>query len=144
MFLMFCVIFQKFLDAAMLSYVAQFDFSPAFDRVRHSGLVYKLISVRVGGSVLSICTEFLTDRRQRVVVNGAVSEWIPIISDVPQGSVVGPLLFILFSSKMFQLVENRLFSYADYSTLLAVVRKPADRSAVAASLNRDISRIQEW
>ena len=92
----------------------------------------------------SICTEFLSDRWQRVVVEGAASEWIPIISGVPQGSVLGALLFILFTSEMFELVENRLFAYADDSTLLAVVRKPADRPAVAASLNRDLARIQEW
>ena len=59
-------------------------------------------------------------------------------------SVLGPLLFILFTSEMFELVENKLFAYADDSTLLAVVRKPADIPVVAASLNRDLARIQEW
>ena len=78
------------------------------------------------------------------MVDGATSEWIPIISDVPWGSVLSPLLFILYTSKMFELVENRLFAYADDSTLLAVVRKPAGRPDVAASLNRDLARIQEW
>ena len=94
--------------------------------------------------MLSICTEFLSDSRQRVVVDGAASEWIPIILGVPQGSVLGPLLFILYTSEMFELVENRLFAYADDSTLLAVVRKPADRPAVRASLNRDLARVQEF
>ena len=98
----------------------------------------------VSGSVLSICTEFLTDRRQRVVVDGAASEWIPIIPGVSQWSVLGPLLFILYTSEMFELIENRLFAYADDSLLLAVVRKPADRPAVATSLYRDFSMIQEW
>ena len=84
--------------------------------------------------MLSICTEFLSDRGQRVVVDGAASEWIPIISGVPQGDVLGPHLFILFASEMFELVENRLFACADDSTLLAVVRKTAGRPAVAASL----------
>ena len=83
--------------------------------------------------MLSICTEFLSDRRQRVVVDGAASEWIPIISGLPQESVLGPLLFFLHSSEMFELVENRLFAYADDFTLLAVISKPADRPAVAAS-----------
>ena len=76
--------------------------------------------------------------------DGATSEWIPIVSGVPQGSAFGPPLFILFISEMFELVENRLYAYADDSTSLAVVRKPADRSAVTASLNRDLARIQEW
>ena len=50
---------------------------------------------------------------------------------------------IIYSSKMFKLVENRLFAYVDDSTLLAVIRKPADRPAVAASLSRDLGRMQE-
>ena len=90
--------------------------------------------------MLSICAEFLSDRRQRVVVDGAVSEWIPIISGVPQGSVLGPLLFIPYTSEMFELVENRLFAYSDNSTLLAIVLKPADRR-VAGALNRDLASI---
>ena len=72
------------------------------------------------------------------------SEWIPIVSGVSQGSVLGPFPFILYTSEMLELVEKRLYTYADDSTLLAVVRKPADRPAVAASLNRGLARIQEW
>ena len=71
------------------------------------------------------------------MVDGATSEWILIISGMPQGSVLGPLLFILYISEMFELVENRLYAYADDSILPAVVHKRADRPAVAASLNRD-------
>ena len=63
---------------------------------------------------------------------------------MPQGSVLGPLLFILYTIEMFELVENRLFAYADDSTLLAVFCKPADRATVFPSLNRDLARIQEW
>ena len=59
------------------------------------------------------------------------------------GSNLGLLLLILYTSEMFELVENRLFAYADDATLLAAVRKPADRPAVAASVNRDLARIQE-
>ena len=77
--------------------------------------------------VLSICTEFLSDRRQREVVDGDACDWIPIISGMPQGSVLGRLPFILYTSKMFELVENGIFDYADNSTILAIVRKPADR-----------------
>ena len=65
-------------------------------------------------------------------------------SGVPQRSVLGTLLFILYTREIFEQVENRLYVYADGSTLLAVVRKPADRPAVAASLNKEYARIQEW
>ena len=78
------------------------------------------------------------------MVDGATSEWILIVSGVPQVSVLGPLLFILYTSEIVELVEHRLYTYADDSTLLAIVRKPAHRPAVAASVNRDLARIQEW
>ena len=71
----------------MESYIVQLDFSAAFDRVSPSGFLFKLKSIGVGGNVLSICTEFLSDHRQRVVVNGAASEWIPMISGMTQGSM---------------------------------------------------------
>ena len=135
---------QKSLDAGMESYIVQLEFSAAFDRVSHSGLLFKLKSIGVGNSVLSICRDFLSNRRQRVVVDVATSEWIPIVSGVPQESGLDPLLFILHTSEMFEQVDNRLYAYADDSTLMAVVRKPADRPTVAASLNRDVPRIQEW
>ena len=63
--------------------------------------------------MLSIYRYFLSNRRQRVVVDGATIEWIPIVSGVPQGSVFGTLLFILYTSEIFELVENRKYVYAD-------------------------------
>ena len=92
--------------------------------------------------MLSICRELISNRRQRVVTDGATSG-IPIVS-VPQGGVLGTLLFIPYTSEFFKPVESRLYSYEDDSTLLAVVLKPADRPAVASSLNRDLARVQEW
>ena len=58
--------------------------------------------------------------------------------------MLGPLLFFQYASEMIELVKNRLYAYADDSTLMEVVRKPADRPAVAASLNKNFARIQEW
>ena len=84
----------------MDSYIVRLDFSASFNRVSHSALQFKLMSIGVGGSELSICREFLSNRRQSVVVDGATCKWIPIVSGVPQGSVFGPLLFILYTSEM--------------------------------------------
>ena len=78
------------------------------------------------------------------MVDGATSEWIPIVSSEQQGSVLGTLLYILYNSEVFELVDNRLYDNADDSIPLAVVRNPEDRPAVAISLNRDLAIIQEW
>ena len=59
------------------------------------------------------------------------------------GDTYSVYLFILYTSEMFELIENRLYAYADYSTILVIVRKSADRPAAAASLNRDLTRIHE-
>ena len=75
----------KSLDAWMEFNIVQLDFSAAVDRWSYCSVLFKFKSIGVGGSVLSICTEFLSDRRQRVVVDGAASEWIPTISGVPGG-----------------------------------------------------------
>ena len=90
---------QKSFDAGMESCIVQLDFNAAFNRVSRSGLSFKLKSIGVGRSVLSICREYFFDRRQRVVVDSAASEWIPMVSGVPQGSVLDPFLFILYPAK---------------------------------------------
>ena len=125
----------------MESYIVQLDFSAVFDRMSYSGPLFKLKSIGADGSVLSICMDFISNCRQRVV-DGATSEWITIVSGFSQGSVLDPLLLILYTSEMFELVENRLYDHADDSTLLIAVRKPADRPAVAAFLKRDLPRFR--
>ena len=101
--------------------------------------------IGVGGIVLSICREFLSNRRQRVVVDGASSEWIPILSGVPQGSVLAPLLFILYTSEMFALVEDRLhICLCWWLRISSSCSQGSRQTCVAASLNKDLARIQEW
>ena len=70
-----------------------------------------------------ICREFLSNRRKRVIVDAAANERNPIVSGIPQGSVLGLLLFILYTCKMFELVDKRLYAYADDSSLIAVPSK---------------------
>ena len=122
----------------------QIDFSTAFDRVNHQGILYNLNSVGIGGSVLSVLTQFLSNRSQYVLVDGCRSKLVNVVSGVPQGSVLGPLLFLLYNSELFTILENKLIGYADDSTLIADVPSPGVRVTVAESLNRDLVRVNAW
>ena len=77
---------------------------------------------------------------QRVVVDGQLGDLRPVVSGVPQGSVLGPLLFILYTHDMWFGLENMFVSYADDATLLAVVPSPVARLDVSDSLNRDLRK----
>ena len=66
----------------------------------------------IGGSVLSILAQFLSDRSQHVMVDGCRSKLVNVVSGVPQGSVLGPLLFLLYTSGLFSILENKLIGYA--------------------------------
>ena len=122
----------------------QINFSAAFHSVNHQGIIDKLSSVGIGGSVLSVLTQFLSNRSQYVLVDGCRSKLVNVMSGVPQGSVLGPLLFLLHTSELFSILENKLIGYADDSTLIAVVPSPFVRVTVAESLNRDLVRVNAW
>ena len=78
------------------------------------------------------------------MVNGCRSKLVSVVSGVPQGSVLGPLLLILCTSELFSILENKLIGYADDSTLIAVVPCPGVRVTVAESLDRDLVRVNAW
>ena len=97
--------------------IVQIDFSAAFDRVIHQGILYQPCSVGIGGSVLPILTQFLLDRSHHVMVDGCRSKLVNVMSEVPQGSFLGQLLLLLYTSEFFSILENKLIGYADDSTL---------------------------
>ena len=132
------------MDCGREVHMVGLDFSAAFDHVNHKTLILKLRQLGVGGPFLSILTDFLSNRLQRVVVDGQFNDYRKVISGVPQRSVFGPLLFILYTHDMWFGLENMLVSYADDATLLARVLSPNVRSDVTGSLNRDLSKIGMW
>ena len=135
---------QKSLDSGHEVRLVGLDFSAAFDRVNHEALIFKLKQMGIGGVFLNMIIEFLSGRKQRVVVDGQYSEYRNVVSGVPQGSVLGPLLFILYTHDMWFGLENKLVAYADDATLFASVPSPDRRPDIAESLNRDLARISAW
>ena len=102
---------QKALNSGCEVCVVGLDFSAAFDRVYHKALVFKLRQLGVGGPFLSILTEFLSNRLQRVGVDGQFNEYRNVISGVPQGSVLGPLFFRLYTHDIWFGLENACIIY---------------------------------
>ena len=122
----------------------QIDFCAALDIINHQSILYKLCSVGIGGSVFAIVTQFPPNRSQHVIVDGCRSKLNNVVSGVPQGSVLGQLLFLMYTSELFSILENKLISYADDTTVMAVVPSPGVRVTVPESLKRDLVKVSEW
>ena len=135
---------QYGLDSRSEARVVSLDFGSAFDLVSHRTLLFKLESMGVGGRILGVVREFFTDRHQCVSVYGKLSERHRVISGVPQGSVLGPLLFILYTSDMRCGLDNKLVVCANNAALYGIVNSPGDRVRVADSMNRDLYMISLW
>ena len=101
------------LDMGMEGRQVQLNFSATFDRASHCGLLHKLRSICVGGQFLPIVSEFLTDRKQRVLLEGKVSASVDVVLGMTQDSALGPLLFILFTSELFHIDGYHDVRYAD-------------------------------
>ena len=117
------------------------DISKAFDRIWHEGLLLKLQSYGVTGPLLSLLKDFLSDRLQRVVLNGQTSDWMHVLAGVPQGSILGPLLFLIFINDLPDSLESMVKIFADDTSLFSLVR---DQRTSSNNLNRDLGRISEW
>ena len=121
--------------------VVYLDFAKAFDKVDHGLLIKKLVNMGICGNLLKWIKTFLTKRIQKVEVNHSVSEESEVISGVPQGSVLGPLLFIIFISDIDDgIIESRLSSFADDTRVLKFIRDMDD----CDMLQRDLQAICDW
>ena len=116
------------------------DFQKAFDTVPHKRLVSKLESYGIKGEVKSWIANFLHKRTQRVSVNGHVSKWSEVTSGIPQGSVLGPVLFVIFINDLPDAIRSVVRIFADDTKMYGVATTSEDRETVQA----DIDRLSKW
>ena len=96
--------------------------SKAFDRVWHEGLLYKLKSYGISGPLLILIKRFLTNRFQRVVLNGQTSNWKNILAGVLQGSILGLLLFLIFINDIPEGIQSNIKKFADDTSIFSVMK----------------------
>ena len=117
------------------------DISKAFDRVWHEGLLFKLQQYGISGELITLIKDFLSCRKQRVVLNGQHSPWADVKVGVPQGSILGPLLFLIYINDLPNGLNSNVKLFADDTSLFSVFHNTTDSANL---LNSDLSKINEW
>ena len=114
----------------------------AFDKVWHEGLIFKLKSMGICDALfLYLIGIFLENRFQRVVLNGQTSEWLPVRAGVPQGSIFGPLFFIIFINDLSIDIISTVKFFPDDTSLFSIIH---DAKTTAYELNKDLQKIAQW
>ena len=118
------------------------DFSKAFDSVPHQRLLRKMKSLGIIGDALGWVKGFLSNRRQRVRVDNELSDWINVISGIPQGSVLAPILFLIFINDMPDVVESMCQLFADDAKIFRSVHLREKEGNL--KLQADLHQVWRW
>ena len=110
-------------------------------KVPHFPLLFKLRSYGVEGNILSLICDFLSERQQRVLINGKSSTWENVLAGVPQGSVLGPLLFLIYVNDLPDCIMSTPYLFADDVSLFNTVYNQLETSEL---LNNDLIAISNW
>jgi len=130
----------SYLNKRLSTHCVFLDFAKAFDSVPHQRLLLKLEAYGIHGSLLNWFNSFLTNRRQRVIINGSSSDWSPVLSGVPQGSILGPLLFILYLNDLPSAVCCPMKIFADDVAMYCPIQSATD----CVDFQRDLDSISAW
>jgi len=117
------------------------DISKAFDRVWHPGLLHKLKEFGVTGNLYNWLASYLSGRNQKVVIGGEESSTLYTNAGVPQGSILGPLLFLIFINDIVEVVKNHIYLFADDAALLKTFTNIHE---AIASINSDLEHLAQW
>ena len=124
--------------------VIYLDFQKAFYKVPHQILILKLKSHGMGNSIINWIEQWLTDRRQRVVVDGEVSSWKSVLSGVPQGSVLGPILFLVYINDLEEGVIGNILKFADDTKLFTKTKKIGDKQNLQDDIDKFVTWSEKW
>ncbi|KAL7630702.1 UNVERIFIED_CONTAM: hypothetical protein RMT77_019088 [Armadillidium vulgare] len=124
--------------------VIYLDFQKAFDTVPHQRLLEKLRAHGIRGKFLNWIKNWLFDRRQRVVINGECSEWVNVISGVPQGSVLGPILFIVYVNDIDKNVLSNISKFADDTKIGNRITCENDYQVLQSDSNKIVNWSKTW
>ena len=108
------------------------NISKAFDEVWHEGLLYKLQSMCISGKLSKLVENYLSGRFHRFVLNGQTSSWRPVLAEVPQGSILGPLLFLIYINDLPNELKSNAKLFANGTSLFTIVK---DKNESANVLN---------
>ena len=128
-------------NASVPTDVVFLDLAKAFDSVPHERLLLKLKNSGIDGCLLNWLRHFLIGRKQRVVVRGTCSEWSSVTSGTPQGTILGPLLFLLYINDLSECVSSTVKLYADDKK---IYRKILDPIIDCQLLQADLNNLSEW
>jgi len=133
------------MDNSTPSDVVFLDFAKAFDKVPHKALLAKLRAYGIRGHVADWIENWLTDRKMRVVINGQKSGWMPIYSGVPQGSVLGPILFVIYINDIGAKLKSAFFNmFADDTKIGRTIVNQDDVAKLQEALDGADQWSQKW
>ena len=134
----------KWLDDGSPVDIIYLDFKKAFDKVPHQRLLLKLKAHGIGNGMINWIEKWLIGRRQRVVVDGEVSNWKAVLSGVPQGSVLGPILFLIYINDLDDDITSKVLKFADDTKVFRKIKSDADRQHLQDDLNKLIEWSEKW
>ena len=133
--------FAKAVDSGKEVRVVFCDISKAFDRVWHDGLIFKLNEIGISNIMLTWFKSYLSNRRQQVGLPGSCSQWNVVPAGVPQGSILGPLLFLIYINGIVNDICANIRLFADDTSLSIIIENP---TLAANTLNDDLQKISVW